>query len=186
MSVSDHSNTVYLYLLYRHLFYRAPQRQSSDVLSDIDDMLQGLTDELDAMLQEETAGWNLATSDFPSDQSSLPCAYCRHCSNHAQCFCIQGQSQISLKKYFVTQPAHPYHLLLSFFPRNVQMCILYVAGLELPVSDFVPSGMLEHRLARTIVILHGKLRVTVNSCEFIMWMGFKPHLDAVFLCVSVV
>ncbi|XP_070183018.1 caskin-2-like [Littorina saxatilis] len=31
-------------------------RQSSDVLSDIDDMLQGLTDELDAMLQEETVG----------------------------------------------------------------------------------------------------------------------------------
>lgn len=43
-------------LLCCHLFDRAPQRQSSDVLSDIDDMLQGLTDELDAMLQEEMAG----------------------------------------------------------------------------------------------------------------------------------
>ena len=35
---------------------RAPARQSSDVLSDIDNMLQGLTDELDAMLLEETVG----------------------------------------------------------------------------------------------------------------------------------
>ncbi|XP_076444536.1 LOW QUALITY PROTEIN: uncharacterized protein LOC143282697 [Babylonia areolata] len=32
------------------------QRQSSDVLSDIDNMLQGLTDELDAMLLEESEG----------------------------------------------------------------------------------------------------------------------------------
>ena len=79
----------------------------------------------------------------------------------------RASPRFHFRKYIVTQPAHRYHLL-SFFSRNVQMCILYVAGLELPVSDFVPSGMLEHRLTRTIVILHGKLRVTVNSCEFIM------------------
>lgn len=38
---------------------RPPRVETGNVLSDIDNMLQDLTDELDAMLKEETSAWKV-------------------------------------------------------------------------------------------------------------------------------